>query len=187
MLGNFYLQFNNFLLCCSPKFSLVGQRFTVRCRIGMDGMQVQQTTNEDHPYTFQISGRERILELQARWMSWLFLIFLNIHFTELRFTAAKEILKLCKWAHVSSTLYIFCSSTYWVLGNKTFHGLNNGSNILLAEAHQFFFLFIKLFTHIILNSYTYINCKCIQFCFSKLQTRTRWMDKGIIRLYFFFF
>lgn len=61
--------FNNFLLCCSPKFSLVGQRFTVRCRIGMDGMQVQQTTNEDHPYTFQISGRERILELQARWMS----------------------------------------------------------------------------------------------------------------------
>ncbi|XP_004553936.3 FYVE, RhoGEF and PH domain-containing protein 4 [Maylandia zebra] len=57
--------FNNFLLCCSPKFSLVGQRFTVRCRIGMDGMQVQQTTNEDHPYTFQISGRERILELQA--------------------------------------------------------------------------------------------------------------------------
>uniref|UniRef100_A0A3Q4HUL2 DH domain-containing protein n=1 Tax=Neolamprologus brichardi TaxID=32507 RepID=A0A3Q4HUL2_NEOBR len=61
--------FNNFLLCCSPKFSLVGQRFTVRCRIGMDGMQVQQTTNEDHPYSFQISGRERILELQARWMS----------------------------------------------------------------------------------------------------------------------
>ncbi|XP_006799814.2 FYVE, RhoGEF and PH domain-containing protein 4-like [Neolamprologus brichardi] len=59
------LSFNNFLLCCSPKFSLVGQRFTVRCRIGMDGMQVQQTTNEDHPYSFQISGRERILELQA--------------------------------------------------------------------------------------------------------------------------
>nr|XP_019947720.1 PREDICTED: FYVE, RhoGEF and PH domain-containing protein 4-like isoform X2 [Paralichthys olivaceus] len=57
--------FNNFLLCCSPKFSLVGQRFTVRCRIGVDGMQVQQTTNEDHPYTFQVSGKERTLELQA--------------------------------------------------------------------------------------------------------------------------
>uniref|UniRef100_A0A3Q0RN60 FYVE, RhoGEF and PH domain containing 4b n=1 Tax=Amphilophus citrinellus TaxID=61819 RepID=A0A3Q0RN60_AMPCI len=57
--------FNNFLLCCSPKFSLVGQRFTVRCRIGMDGMQVQETTNEDYPHTFQISGRERALELQA--------------------------------------------------------------------------------------------------------------------------
>ncbi|TDG96821.1 hypothetical protein EPR50_G00232890 [Perca flavescens] len=57
--------FNNFLMCCTPKFSLVGQRFTVRCRIGVDGMQVQQTTNEDHPYTFQVSGKERTLELQA--------------------------------------------------------------------------------------------------------------------------
>ncbi|XP_035003010.2 FYVE, RhoGEF and PH domain-containing protein 4 isoform X1 [Hippoglossus stenolepis] len=57
--------FNNFLLCCTPKFSLVGQRFTVRCRIGVDGMQVQQTTNEDHLYTFQVSGKERTLELQA--------------------------------------------------------------------------------------------------------------------------
>uniref|UniRef100_A0A3Q3KNT4 FYVE, RhoGEF and PH domain-containing protein 4-like n=1 Tax=Mastacembelus armatus TaxID=205130 RepID=A0A3Q3KNT4_9TELE len=57
--------FNNFLLCCTPKFSLVGQRFTVRCRIGVEGMHVQQTTNEDHPYTFQVSGKERILELQT--------------------------------------------------------------------------------------------------------------------------
>ncbi|XP_060885761.1 FYVE, RhoGEF and PH domain-containing protein 4-like isoform X1 [Labrus mixtus] len=57
--------FNNFLLCCTPKFSLVGQRFTVRCRIGVDDMQVQQTTNEDHPHTFQVSGKERTLELQA--------------------------------------------------------------------------------------------------------------------------
>ncbi|KAM9335042.1 FYVE, RhoGEF and PH domain-containing protein 4-like [Symphorus nematophorus] len=57
--------FNNFLLCCTPKFSLVGQRFTVRCRIGVDGMQVHQTTNEDHPYSFQVSGKEKTLELQA--------------------------------------------------------------------------------------------------------------------------
>ncbi|XP_061523421.1 FYVE, RhoGEF and PH domain-containing protein 4-like isoform X1 [Phycodurus eques] len=57
--------FNNFLLCCTPKFSLVGQRFTVRSRIGVDGMQVQQTANEDHPYTFQVSGKEKTLELQA--------------------------------------------------------------------------------------------------------------------------
>ncbi|XP_015252715.1 PREDICTED: FYVE, RhoGEF and PH domain-containing protein 4-like [Cyprinodon variegatus] len=57
--------FNNFVLCCSAKFSLVGQRFTVRCRIGVDGMQAQQTTNEDHPYTFQVSGKEKTLELQA--------------------------------------------------------------------------------------------------------------------------
>lgn len=60
-------QFNNFLLCCTSRFSLVGQRFTVRCRIGVDGMQVQQTTNEDHPYSFQVSGKERTLELEARW------------------------------------------------------------------------------------------------------------------------
>ncbi|XP_041636190.1 FYVE, RhoGEF and PH domain-containing protein 4-like [Cheilinus undulatus] len=57
--------FNNFMLCCTPKFSLVGQRFTVRCRIGVDGMQVQETTNEDHPHSFQVSGKERTLELQA--------------------------------------------------------------------------------------------------------------------------
>ncbi|XP_028307570.1 FYVE, RhoGEF and PH domain-containing protein 4-like isoform X2 [Gouania willdenowi] len=57
--------FNNFLMCCSPRFSLVGQRYTMRCRIGVDGMQVHQTTNEDHLYTFQISGKERTLELQA--------------------------------------------------------------------------------------------------------------------------
>lgn len=63
---NFSSQFNNFLLCCTPKFSLVGQRFTVRCRIGVDGMQVQQTTNDGHPYSFQVSGKEKTLELQAR-------------------------------------------------------------------------------------------------------------------------
>ncbi|XP_077565751.1 FYVE, RhoGEF and PH domain-containing protein 4-like [Stigmatopora nigra] len=57
--------FNNFLLCCTPKFSLVGQRFTVRSRIGVDSMQVQETANEDHPYAFQISGKEKTLELQA--------------------------------------------------------------------------------------------------------------------------
>nr|XP_057934715.1 FYVE, RhoGEF and PH domain-containing protein 4-like isoform X2 [Doryrhamphus excisus] len=57
--------FNNFLLCCTPRFSLVGQRFTVRCRVGVDALQVQQTTNEDHLYTFQVSGKEKTLELQA--------------------------------------------------------------------------------------------------------------------------
>ncbi|KAM4615616.1 FYVE, RhoGEF and PH domain-containing protein 4-like [Polymixia lowei] len=57
--------FNNFLLCCTPKFSLVGQRFTVRTRLGVEGMQVQRTYNEDHSHTFQVSGKERTLELQA--------------------------------------------------------------------------------------------------------------------------
>lgn len=65
---NFFPQFNNFLLCCTPKFSLTGPRFTVRCRIEVNGMHVQQTTNENHPYSFQVSGKEKTLELQARYV-----------------------------------------------------------------------------------------------------------------------
>ncbi|XP_028813380.1 FYVE, RhoGEF and PH domain-containing protein 4-like isoform X1 [Denticeps clupeoides] len=57
--------FNNMLLYCVPKFSLVGQKFTVRTRIGIDGMKVKETYNEDYPHTFQVSGKERTLELQA--------------------------------------------------------------------------------------------------------------------------
>ncbi|KAK3569793.1 hypothetical protein QTP86_004598 [Hemibagrus guttatus] len=57
--------FNNMLLYCVPKFSLVGQKFTVRTRIGIDGMKVAETYNEDYPHTFQVSGKERTLELQA--------------------------------------------------------------------------------------------------------------------------
>ena len=59
-------QFNNMLLYCVPKFSLGGPRYTVRTRIGVDGMKVLETTNEDYPHTFQVSGKERLLELQAR-------------------------------------------------------------------------------------------------------------------------
>uniref|UniRef100_H3CTQ5 FYVE, RhoGEF and PH domain containing 4a n=1 Tax=Tetraodon nigroviridis TaxID=99883 RepID=H3CTQ5_TETNG len=57
--------FNNMLLYCVPKFSLGGAKYTVRTRIGIDGMKVLETTNEDYPHTFQVSGKERILELQA--------------------------------------------------------------------------------------------------------------------------
>uniref|UniRef100_A0A672R786 FYVE, RhoGEF and PH domain-containing protein 4-like n=1 Tax=Sinocyclocheilus grahami TaxID=75366 RepID=A0A672R786_SINGR len=57
--------FNNMLLYCVPKFSLVGQRFTVRTRVGVEGMKVLETSNEDYPHTFQVSGKERTLELQA--------------------------------------------------------------------------------------------------------------------------
>uniref|UniRef100_A0A8C7HLJ7 FYVE, RhoGEF and PH domain containing 4b n=1 Tax=Oncorhynchus kisutch TaxID=8019 RepID=A0A8C7HLJ7_ONCKI len=61
--------FNNILLCCTPRFSLGGQRFTVRTRIDLEGMTVQRTTNEHHPHTFQVSGKEmtleRTLDLQA--------------------------------------------------------------------------------------------------------------------------
>uniref|UniRef100_A0A4W5RCI5 FYVE, RhoGEF and PH domain containing 4a n=1 Tax=Hucho hucho TaxID=62062 RepID=A0A4W5RCI5_9TELE len=58
--------FNNMLLYCVPKFSLGGPKYTVRTRIGIDGMKVLETINEDYPHTFQVSGKERTLELQAR-------------------------------------------------------------------------------------------------------------------------
>ncbi|XP_016056931.1 PREDICTED: FYVE, RhoGEF and PH domain-containing protein 4 isoform X2 [Miniopterus natalensis] len=57
--------FNNMLLYCVPKFSLVGSKFTVRTRVGIDGMQIVETHNEEYPHTFQVSGKERTLELQA--------------------------------------------------------------------------------------------------------------------------
>ncbi|XP_027128636.1 FYVE, RhoGEF and PH domain-containing protein 4a isoform X5 [Larimichthys crocea] len=57
--------FNNMLLYCVPKFSLGAAKYTVRTRIGIDGMKVLETTNEDYPHTFQVSGKERTLELQA--------------------------------------------------------------------------------------------------------------------------
>nr|XP_014348103.1 PREDICTED: FYVE, RhoGEF and PH domain-containing protein 4 isoform X2 [Latimeria chalumnae] len=57
--------FNHILLYCVPKFTLVGSKYTVRTRIGIDGMKVVATTNEDYPHTFQVSGKERTLELQA--------------------------------------------------------------------------------------------------------------------------
>lgn len=62
----FCVQFNNILLDCVPKFSLVGPRFTVRTRVGVEGMKVLETSNDDYPHTFQVSGKERTLELQAR-------------------------------------------------------------------------------------------------------------------------
>lgn len=65
-MASFSLQFNNMLLYCVPKFSLVGQRFTVRTRVGVAGMKVLETSNDDYPHTFQVSGKERTLELQAR-------------------------------------------------------------------------------------------------------------------------
>ncbi|XP_033017852.1 FYVE, RhoGEF and PH domain-containing protein 4 isoform X1 [Lacerta agilis] len=57
--------FNNRLLYCVPKFSLVGSKFTVRTRVGIDGMKIVETHNEEYPHTFQVSGKERTLELQA--------------------------------------------------------------------------------------------------------------------------
>ncbi|XP_030743204.1 FYVE, RhoGEF and PH domain-containing protein 4 isoform X3 [Echinops telfairi] len=57
--------FNDMLLYCVPRFSLVGSKFTVRTRVGIDGMKIVETQNEEYPHTFQVSGKERTLELQA--------------------------------------------------------------------------------------------------------------------------
>uniref|UniRef100_A0A4X2K913 FYVE, RhoGEF and PH domain containing 4 n=1 Tax=Vombatus ursinus TaxID=29139 RepID=A0A4X2K913_VOMUR len=57
--------FNNMLLYCVPKFSLVGSKYSVRTRVGIDGMKIVETHNEEYPHTFQVSGKERTLELQA--------------------------------------------------------------------------------------------------------------------------
>lgn len=73
------------LLYCVPKFSLGGAKYTVRTRIGIDGMKVLETANEDYPHTFQVSGKERILELQARCVCvhhslWWFICYLSCFF-----------------------------------------------------------------------------------------------------------
>ncbi|XP_030197972.1 FYVE, RhoGEF and PH domain-containing protein 4 [Gadus morhua] len=57
--------FNDFLLCCTPRLVLVGQRYGARTRIGVEGMTVQRTTNHEHPHSFQVSGKEKTLELEA--------------------------------------------------------------------------------------------------------------------------
>uniref|UniRef100_A0A8C0IUA4 FYVE, RhoGEF and PH domain containing 4 n=1 Tax=Chelonoidis abingdonii TaxID=106734 RepID=A0A8C0IUA4_CHEAB len=57
--------FNNMLLYCVPRFSLVGSKYSVRTRVGIDGMKIIETHNEEYPCTFQVSGKERTLELQA--------------------------------------------------------------------------------------------------------------------------
>uniref|UniRef100_A0A8D0LC79 FYVE, RhoGEF and PH domain containing 4 n=1 Tax=Sphenodon punctatus TaxID=8508 RepID=A0A8D0LC79_SPHPU len=61
----FIFLFKNILLYCVPKFSLVGSKFSVRTRVGIDGMKIVETHNEEYPHTFQVSGKERTLELQA--------------------------------------------------------------------------------------------------------------------------
>ncbi|CAB1313584.1 unnamed protein product [Coregonus sp. 'balchen'] len=51
--------FNNMLLYCVPKFSLGGPKYTVRTRIGIEGMKVLETINEDYPHTFQVSEQDK--------------------------------------------------------------------------------------------------------------------------------
>ncbi|XP_071332744.1 faciogenital dysplasia isoform X2 [Trachinotus anak] len=58
--------FNNMVLYCVPKLRLMGQKFSVRERINIAGMEVQENVKQNLPHTFAIIGKQRSLELQAR-------------------------------------------------------------------------------------------------------------------------
>uniref|UniRef100_A0AAV2M0N1 Uncharacterized protein n=1 Tax=Knipowitschia caucasica TaxID=637954 RepID=A0AAV2M0N1_KNICA len=58
--------FNNMVLYCVPKLRLMGQKFSVRERIDIAGMEVQENVKQNVPHTFAIIGKQRSLELQAR-------------------------------------------------------------------------------------------------------------------------
>ncbi|OCT58068.1 hypothetical protein XELAEV_18002565mg [Xenopus laevis] len=58
--------FNNMLLYCVPKLRLMGQKFSVREKIDISAIQVQETVKNHSPYMFQIIGKKRSLELQTR-------------------------------------------------------------------------------------------------------------------------
>ncbi|XP_038668687.1 FYVE, RhoGEF and PH domain-containing protein 3-like isoform X1 [Scyliorhinus canicula] len=58
--------FNNMVLYCVPKLRLMGQKFSVRERIDIAGMQVQEITKSNVTHTFTIVGKQRSLELQTR-------------------------------------------------------------------------------------------------------------------------
>nr|XP_033782166.1 FYVE, RhoGEF and PH domain-containing protein 3 [Geotrypetes seraphini] len=58
--------FNSMMLYCVPKLRLIGQKFGVREKIDIAGLQVQEITKPNATRTFLIVGKKRSLELQAR-------------------------------------------------------------------------------------------------------------------------
>ncbi|XP_062315802.1 FYVE, RhoGEF and PH domain-containing protein 1 isoform X1 [Osmerus eperlanus] len=62
----YLILFNDRLLYCVPKLRLIGQKFGVRARIDVDGMELKETSSLNVPRTFLVSGKQRSLELQAR-------------------------------------------------------------------------------------------------------------------------
>ncbi|XP_053325556.1 FYVE, RhoGEF and PH domain-containing protein 3, partial [Spea bombifrons] len=58
--------FNCMLLYCVPKLRLMGQKFSVREKIDVAGLQVQEIVKPNASHTFLIIGKKRSLELQAR-------------------------------------------------------------------------------------------------------------------------
>uniref|UniRef100_A0AAV2LXY9 Uncharacterized protein n=1 Tax=Knipowitschia caucasica TaxID=637954 RepID=A0AAV2LXY9_KNICA len=62
----YLILFNDRLLYCVPKLRLIGQKYGVRARIDVDGMELKEASSIAVPRTFLISGKQRSLELQAR-------------------------------------------------------------------------------------------------------------------------
>ncbi|KAM9856198.1 FYVE, RhoGEF and PH domain-containing protein 1 [Aulostomus maculatus] len=62
----YLILFNDRLLYCVPKLRLMGQKYGVRARIDVDGMELKETSSIAVPRTFVVSGKQRSLELQAR-------------------------------------------------------------------------------------------------------------------------
>ncbi|XP_053144131.1 FYVE, RhoGEF and PH domain-containing protein 3-like isoform X2 [Hemicordylus capensis] len=58
--------FNSMVLYCVPKLRLIGQKFSVREKIDIAGLQVQEIIKQNVAHTFSITGKKRSLELQAR-------------------------------------------------------------------------------------------------------------------------
>ncbi|XP_050999262.1 FYVE, RhoGEF and PH domain-containing protein 3 [Acomys russatus] len=58
--------FNNVMLYCVPKLRLMGQKFSVREKMDISDIQVQDIVKPNAARTFIITGRKRSLELQTR-------------------------------------------------------------------------------------------------------------------------
>ncbi|XP_064012342.1 FYVE, RhoGEF and PH domain-containing protein 3 isoform X3 [Pogoniulus pusillus] len=58
--------FNSMVLYCVPKLRLIGQKFSVREKMDIAGLQVQEIAKQNVTHTFSITGKKRSLELQAR-------------------------------------------------------------------------------------------------------------------------
>uniref|UniRef100_A0A8C1NKJ3 FYVE, RhoGEF and PH domain containing 1 n=1 Tax=Cyprinus carpio TaxID=7962 RepID=A0A8C1NKJ3_CYPCA len=87
----YLILFNDRLLYCVPKLRLIGQKFGVRARIDVDGMEVQRTSSMNVPRTFLVSGKQRSLELQARYVSEYVLWPLQYSLTALCFQNCTEL------------------------------------------------------------------------------------------------
>uniref|UniRef100_A0A8C3X5N5 FYVE, RhoGEF and PH domain containing 3 n=1 Tax=Catagonus wagneri TaxID=51154 RepID=A0A8C3X5N5_9CETA len=58
--------FNSMILYCVPKLRLMGQKFSVREKMDISGLQVQDSVKPNAAHTFIITGKKRSLELQTR-------------------------------------------------------------------------------------------------------------------------